>query len=79
MAKKRRKVARKKATRPKGKKKVEIPVTFAPAAAQKFVSDVRIRGESGPLKDGKLAKGLTHIETKKGSTVELTRARFKYA
>lgn len=45
-------------------------------AAQKFVSDVQTRGESGRLKEGKLPLGLTHIEKKKGSTVELTRARF---
>jgi hypothetical protein len=61
------------------KKKTAAPVSpaiFAPEVVQKFVNDIRIRGESGRLKKGKLAQGLTHIENKKGSSTELTRARY---
>jgi hypothetical protein len=87
MPKKQRKTPKKKTSRtrrrsatatPKSKARVAMTAAFAPAAIQKFVNDVRVRGESGPLKHGKLQQGLTHIENKKGSATELTRARFTY-
>lgn len=46
-------------------------------AAQKFINDVRIRGEAAELENGKLPLGKTHILKKKGDgSIEVERLRF---
>ncbi len=88
MPKKSRKTRKKKASpthdrsspaKPKRRVEAEDAAAYEPAAAQKFESDLLIRGEAGHLKNGKLPLGQTHIiENRKGAAPKLTRARFSY-
>jgi hypothetical protein len=78
MAKKQKRVTKKTTSKQVRSRKVSskregnaADLEIAPEAVQKFVNDIRVRGESGLLKSGKLGKGVTHEETKEG----LKRAR----
>jgi hypothetical protein len=70
--------------KPRSRSKKPVPTTESRdvAAEQRFAQDLAIRGEAAELdKTGKLPSKATHVITKTNpdGTVEVKRARFKFA